>query len=151
MELEVEMFRRIRRALLVPALTILLCSACTGSVPPEQPGMCTLMGCIDSLTIRMAGSVPAEFQVQLEFEDRIQTIECGMESRLGDSASPDDSSCMQSVVVFWNAAPEEARIRISGDGIVYEETIHPGYNLNQPNGPDCLPICRSGEATVRIP
>ena len=128
-----------------------LYASCSSTPTQEEVIECTLIGCEDSLSINLVGNVPNEYLVDLEFNDMILSLECESIGSSEASSKSTRADCRDWGVVFWGVSPEEAIVRIYSGELLIEENIRPTYEVFQPNGFDCPPICRVGSAIVIIP
>jgi len=123
------------------------------STKPDHEGLieCTLIGCADILTITVDGNIPDGYEVELEFEGKTYNIACDPIDSQDSSPSNYHGYCLEEGVVFLDIAPDKAEVRIIGEGYYVEQQISPIYELSQPNGLECPPICRNGGVTIHLP
>ena len=125
-------------------------ASCFSTPKQEEVIECTVIGCEDSLSINLVGDVPEEYRVDLVINDMILSRECiSIESSEASSISA-HADCREWGVIFWGFSPEEAVVRVYSGELLIEEDIRPIYEIFQPNGFDCPPICRVGSAIVRL-
>ena len=127
---------------------------CVFSPSQSRPQACTLIGCVDSLVIDLSGSVPEEFTVDVTAADgTTMQVHCpGGEAQGSQSGDMSPGAmCLGDSVVFSAFTPEEASIRITGQGGEITQTARPTYEPVRPNGPDCPPECRQGHVQIEIP
>jgi len=133
----------------------LLLAGCTlGQRPPQAP-VCTLIGCGNTLEVRLVGAhVPTDFTLTLDAASgehvRVRCTEGTAEFEPPEAArwTP---ACPAGGVSFFNFAPQGISVAVEwADGQVVQE-LEPRYATSQPNGPECEPTCRSGAVEVIIP
>jgi hypothetical protein len=112
--------------------------------------MCTLMGCLDTLTFTLDGEVPEEYTLQLTSPDGL-LIEVSCTSGEGAETPQGQSGTCGGSGVTLNVAPSQVHLRLARDGGAIERNLTPAYQVFQPNGPDCPPACRSGSVTIVVP
>ena len=91
---------------------------------------CTLMACLDGVSVVIIGSASTEYSVELS------DSEGG--SKSDTCTTRPDGSCRRQ---FSNYHPEEVTVRVSGPDQEVSVTVRPDYQKSQPNGPDCTPTC----------
>jgi hypothetical protein len=128
-----------------------LLAGCRGRAPGiEPPRMCTLMGCLDTLTVSLDGEVPEEYTLQLTGSDGVP-IEVSCTSGEGSETAQGQSVPCAGRSVTFNVAPAQVNLRLTWDGGALERNLTPAYETFQPNGPGCPPACRSGSVTIVVP
>lgn len=117
------------------------------AVPQEIVEMCTLMGCGNSLTVILAGDVPATFDLTVAGQEASCVAGQWASGHIGLR-----SVCDQ-LVLPWSAAEMPAAVTIVAAWGVREVTATavPAFATLQPNGPNCEPTCQQGEATFTFP
>jgi hypothetical protein len=131
-------------------------AGCSVFTPPEStPQECTLIGCVDALTISLIGNVPDGFTIEVVADDGTTLrARCTDDDEARDPESGvvlPDVLCRKGSIVFFRFAPEEVNIRFAWQGGEAAETAHPVYDAVRPNGPDCPPECRVGHVEFEIP
>lgn len=110
---------------------VLLASITTGGFAgcTTGPQGCTLIGCSDGIAIDIDGIVSAQVTVEILVDGVVvgQTL-----------CATSQGNCL---VVLEDFVPDELTVRVTGVDSSAEETFTPTYMENQPNGPDCPPIC----------
>ena len=139
------------RWFLTLAGTVVL-SACSGLSPEaEPPQMCTLMGCLDSVTVILEGNLPVDYTLELAPpEGPPVSVHCVS----GENAEPiqvPTGRCEESGGTFIEFAPGQVHATLTWDRGSVEADLTPVYVTTQPNGPDCPPVCRAGSVTLSVP
>jgi hypothetical protein len=97
------------------------------------PTMCTQIGCSDGLNVELDG-----FDEEVELE-----LTAGEETRRVTCLPP--GPCRHFIPDFTPA--EVTVVALLEDGTEEERSFTPEYRDEQPNGPDCPPVCR--QASIR--
>ncbi len=132
------------------ALLALTLAACVApSQPPEEPQMCTLMACVDTLEIRVINPPALPYWVTVRADGQEFLIACEEETEA--SEAPLGMDCENGVFTLFEFSPEQVSVEIgwAAGGVTFE--VAPDYENFRPNGPGCDPECRSGVATVELP
>lgn len=125
-------------AFLLPALAAL---ALAGCAPREV--QCTLIGCVDGLSVSFTGAQPASYTLEARA--------AGHEPVIVDCSSDQATfQCRPDGTFLADFTPEEVTLHITWDGGEVERTVRPVYTESRPNGPDCPPVCRSGQVTIDL-
>jgi len=115
--------------------------ALAGCATPER--MCTLIGCVDGLTVDFTGVQPASYTLEARAAGHAPvTIDCS-----SDQAT---IQCRPDGTFLADFTPEEVTLHVTWDGGEVERTVRPVYTESRPNGPDCPPVCRFGEVTIDL-
>ena len=110
---------------------------------------CTMMGCIGGLDIEFAGLQPETYTVDVSSPDgQTQTFECSASSA---RAVFNESGCAPNGLHLGDATPDEITVKVTWDGGSKTETFQVNYQVLQPNGPQCEPICHVGKVTMQLP
>lgn len=127
---------------------LLLLAACAPSAP-EEPQACTLMGCIDTLEIRVINPPDLPYWVTVRADGQEFLIACEEETEASEATMGTD--CENGVFTLFEFSPEMVSVEIgwAAGGIIIDAT--PEYETFRPNGPGCEPECRSGVVTVELP
>lgn len=101
--------------------------------------VCTLIGCNDALIVELRGNVPATFTLTVE----------------GGSPGPWVMECTPAncggAVQFDSFTPDRVRVRIEVAGtVLFEEVFEPVYQVVQPNGVGCPPVCEIGRISIEL-
>lgn len=106
------------------------------------PRACTLIGCTDGISVRVAELPQSVYTVELLLPDgEVLSMEC-LRSAAGVCASE---------VFFDGITPPELAVRLTTASGTRTETFRPTYVSHQPNGPGCSPICRQATITMALP
>lgn len=101
---------------------------------------CTLLGCNDSLhiNVRTASSTAVgTFTGTVTADGTSQRIAC-------PSSRCDDGTFVLS------GAPAFVRVEVATSSGVGSLELEPAYEENRPNGPNCSPVCKSGQLEVTV-
>ena len=123
-----------KRYLTLPVAFALACSR------REAPVACTLIGCVNTLTVEVQNVPPGPLSVRatpIASTDTAVTVMC-----------PGDSGCTNAVAFPLGFAPARARLTVSTTAGTRDWDVTPTYVTSQPNGPKCGDVCRNG--TVRL-
>jgi hypothetical protein len=115
---------------LVAALAVVGCESST---------VCTLIGCLDGLTVEIQNAPAGPITVQATVEGAsgsVHTVTC-----------PGTSGCTNKFF-FSEFTPSQTRLTITTTAGTREQVVTPTYETFQPNGPKCGPTCRGGTARV---
>ena len=119
-----------RRHPVLPALILLVCAGLLGCDDPAQPD-CTEIGCLDGLRVVVDGSPGTEYAIEASAPDGT--------SRSATCTVRLSGTCE---VGFDGFHPEEVTIvATADDGQQLTATATPDYEILQPNGPGCPPVC----------
>lgn len=132
------------------ALLALTLAACVApSQPPEEPQMCTLMACVDTLEVRVINPPALPYWVTVRADGQEFLIACEEETEASEATLGKD--CENGVFTLFEFSPEMASVEIgwAAGGIIIDAI--PDYETFRPNGPGCDPECRSGVVSVELP
>ncbi len=136
------------------ALTLLACTAaCADGMGGDGGKACTLIGCVDMLTIQPKtpqGSVIALVQGTLVIDGATFAVQC-FGDNIGvkaDAPSKLSVQCSDQGLQIFGTPSKVVVTLSSGDYAISGAVIEPSYKTSQPNGPDCDPICK--QATVAV-
>ncbi len=136
--------------------------------PPEEidGGTCAQETCVNQLLVDVIRSDNGEFytgvyafvaelpdQTVLAIECYLAYLEEGLRCESGDvelmaAGIESDGSTLN---LGLRAAPQTAKIKIFyNDWIIGERLLTPSYEEVTPNGPDCPPVCQSGESVMAV-
>ena len=114
-------------------------SAAAGCDDGIGPQACTLIGCVDGLSVEVSGltsSGPVTVVVTApDGSSRSATVTCA------------GSSCP---FQFANFSPASVTIDVTAGSQSRQVTRQPEYQLTRPNGPECPPECRTARVTVAL-
>jgi len=118
------------------AAGVALLAGCNGIT-----GGCTLIGCANGLIVNLAQAPTSAYRIEVfAIESGPHFIfECANPAQCGPGAA------------FNDFMPEAVTIRVTTSAGTREETVHPTYDVSQPNGPNCGPECRQAQGTVALP
>ena len=119
-----------------PALALIAALAVVGC---DYSTVCTLIGCLNGLTVEIQNAPAGPITVRASTEDAsgsVYTATC-----------PGTSGCTNKLF-FPEFAPSRAQLTITTTAGTREQVVTPTYETSQPNGPKCGPTCRSGTARV---
>ena len=126
-----------------PFAAILLVAADCPSSPGGigEPQQCTLVGCMDGLSVRLPAAPAGAWRVQVTdvATGATRTYDCPATSQCG------------SVAFFAEFTPARARVRVTTVGGSRDADVQPAYAESRPNGPDCPPVCRQAAVEVPLP
>ncbi|HEU4989472.1 MAG TPA: hypothetical protein VFT41_06805 [Gemmatimonadaceae bacterium] len=135
------MFRVFRWTGMPAALAVLVTVAACGHGTPTQRA-CTLIGCDSGITIMLSGTAAASVT-------RVEVSAPGDTTRAHDCTST--SPCTGTFGVwFANYTPATVTVHLvmATDSRTY--TITPTYKDQQPNGPDCPPVCHQATLSIDV-
>lgn len=119
------------------AAGLLLLSGCVGNL---LVGDCTLIGCVNGLSIALSRIPNEAYTVQLLVEGEApREVTC-----------PDPSRCSGPAFFFENTLPTVATVVVTTAAGEARQEVRPTYSTNRPNGRGCDPVCRNGTATVTV-
>ena len=97
---------------------------------------CTLIGCINGISLTLTGTIPSTITVDAT----------------GNDGSHSSVTCTGgcTAVALPDFRPSVATIRISWAGGSKTVIVQPTYEATRPNGPDCPPICYTAKVTVDL-
>jgi hypothetical protein len=117
-------------------------SASEGGDAPGQERACTLIGCVDGLTVQLPSAPSGAWRVE------VTDLAAGGAPRVFECAA--GATCSPSVF-FADLAPERARVRVVTTRGTVESEVRPTYAAARPNGEDCPPVCRQARVEVTLP
>ena len=100
---------------------------------------CTLIGCLNTLTVEVQNAPPGPITVQ--------AVPIGTPDTVHTATCPGDGGCTNAVY-FVDFAPVHVHLKVITIAGTREWDVRPSFLTSQPNGPGCPEICRSG--TVRL-
>ncbi len=131
-------------------LFVFALAACA-QLSPQPPGqMCTLIGCIETLTVEFQGALPSDFLVEATTPDGSSVQVHCIDGQAEESATF-SGMCSENSVSFYDFAPDEVTITVTWDGGEFSQTVRPNYTISYPNGPDCPPGCKAGTVQLQMP
>jgi len=103
---------------------------------PRMASVCTEIGCSDGLTVEIVGNRTSHVTVEVAaVGHQTQTFEC----------AATDAPCR---TFYEGFTPQQVTVTVKMGDDTNQRTISPDYHDNQPNGPNCPPVCR--QATVNM-
>jgi hypothetical protein len=124
------------RYLALPVLLIVILFAGCSAFDEQA---CTLIGCEDGLSLRLIDAPMDQFLLEVEeAEGEIHQFECGTRHHC-DGA-----------VFIPGVSADRVTVRVTVNESVVEREVALTYDLVQPNGPGCPPICRQATAEVSL-
>ena len=157
-------------------LSQLILSACSPGIPII--GFCTNIGCIDVLDIKLEGTIPDRYTIEIISRDgRSAVVTCSRSSShqndheipspflgrthlvpgIGEGATavrtPEliYSLCTSDGVSFTGFTPDNLGVVVSWYDTGINVSARPKYRESRPNGPGCDPVCRTGEIVIHLP
>ena len=100
---------------------------------------CTLIGCVNDLTVEIQNAPPGPITVQ--------AAPVGTPDTVHTAACPGETGCTNTVS-FRDFAPVHVHLTVTTTAGTRQWDVRPSFQTSQPNGPRCPEICRYG--TVRI-
>ncbi|MFZ5912250.1 MAG: hypothetical protein ACOYYU_19765 [Chloroflexota bacterium] len=136
---------------IVLILAIVLVLMVSGPVIPGK--MCTLVGCVGGVNVEVTGlpeSTPFEVSLIFPSGER-QSLEC---SGKAEESVPFEGTC-SSTGAFFGLPPDaepptEITVEITTSSRVWTEIVHPEYEIHQPNGDGCPPVCYNADIVISI-
>lgn len=102
-----------------------------------EPVTCSGIECANALVVDLDGAVPSSYTIEARAANETRRFTCTAASLCNEA-------------VFDDFTPTEVTIRVTWSGGSMEQVATPKYDLVQPNGPDCPPICRRAVVTITI-
>lgn len=150
----------------VRALLLLALAACgPGGEGPGDGADCGGVACLSELVVRVSRRVPwSEAEARLIVEVSGRTITCVLPAFLDDPVPdpPCDDATMQLGSTYVDGVLQEAELTVGGlldggevrvvvetdDAVLLDEIATPDWTRARPNGPDCPPVCWTGEVEI---
>jgi len=118
----------------IAAAGLLVVTGCAGDL---LVGGCTLIGCMNGLSIAFSRIPNEAYTVQLLVEGEApREVRC-----------PDPSRCSGPAFFLENTLPTVATVVVTTAAGEARQEVRPMYTINRPNGRGCNPVCRNGTAT----
>jgi hypothetical protein len=146
--------------ILIAFLSIILLTGCNllSNLTPTALVVktCTLIGCGNTLSIDLAGSVPQEYFMEV-VTPAGEKMDVHCKGETGVYADdhfdhPGYLMCRANGVDLINFSPEQVTITLRwGADQQSTQTFTPVYWSERPNGPECDPECRIGQVTFQVP
>jgi hypothetical protein len=121
-----------RYAFLAAAALALACGRDTSTT-------CTLIGCVNDLTVEIQNAPPGPITVQ--------AVPVGTPDTMHTAACPGETGCTNTVY-FRDFAPVHVHLTVTTTAGTRRWDVRPNVQTSQPNGPGCPEICRYG--TIRL-
>lgn len=123
--------------------TLLILTACKAGETPQGKA-CTLIGCVDGLTVKLTGKTASQFSLEVVPADGQKwTIQC--------PTGGSNAICFPAnEVLIQKFTPAEVTITATVDGKNTTKTFKPTYTQVNPNGPDCPNQCKQGHVTLEL-
>lgn len=122
-----------RRMMMTVLVAVFGLSGCDSAL---FSGDCTLIGCVNGLTVALANPPAGAFAVEVRVPGAlVQRRECESVARCGP-------------LFFANVVEVSATIAIVTSGGEVSRDVRPQYSRVRPNGPNCEPTCLHAEVTV---
>ncbi|NUO48850.1 MAG: hypothetical protein HOV80_08340 [Polyangiaceae bacterium] len=121
----------------------------------EEAHFCHLMDCEDALTVEASSALGAKYTVEVVIQGTTSTISCDIPADADGKAGVVSGStlradCFPSNVVIYGAPAEvTVRFRDEDGTLLGEEALAPEYEVSQPNGEGCEPICSQAQDEVQ--
>ncbi len=108
---------------------------------PISGRVCTLVGCLDGLTVRFSplSTVPYKLTVTVAGDPPTRVVDC---SNL--------ANC-QGYPFFPGVSAALVTITVTTAGGSHSYVVAPQYQTTRPNGPDCPPECKQATVTLDPP
>jgi len=104
-----------------------------------EPVACSGIECTNSLVVvDLDGAVPSSYVIEVQALNETRRFTCTAVSLCNGA-------------VFDDFTPTQVTIRVTWSGGSVEQVVTPAYEVVQPNGPDCPPVCRRAVVTITIP
>jgi len=103
-----------------------------------EPVTCSGIECTSALVVDLGGAVPSSYTIEVRGPNETRRFTC-----------TEASLCNEAV--FDDFTPTRVTIRVTWPGGSLEQEVTPGYEVVQPNGPGCPPICQRAVVTITIP
>jgi hypothetical protein len=139
----------------------------TTSAPTAEPVACTKKGCMSTLTLetKLSAPKPGKYDVEVVAGDHKGHCEitfpypkCDTPATRCEGTLPimaNEEGCdlppAQQVLpkLVIGETPKSAAVKVTfAKKTIIEKKIDPTYREQRPNGPNCDPVCQTGEATV---
>jgi hypothetical protein len=129
--------------------------ACTLGQQPPGGQACTLIGCGSSLEIALVGEhVPTDFSLRISIAgDDVVSVRCTEGNAEFDppKAARWSPACPAGGVTFQEFTPTQLTVSLKwAEGETTQE-FAPKYAAQQPNGPNCAPVCTTARIELHIP
>ncbi len=109
--------------------------------------------CVPGLLISLSGRKLEKYDVAISYPGFSGTsFECPQQALIinfGNNMAP--VICNSSFINFVSVGLTEITITITWDGGSVFETLHPVFEIEAPEGPNCSPQCLVGKAEIEIP
>ena len=103
-----------------------------------EPVTCGGIECTDALVVELGGVVPPTYTIEARANNETRRYTC-----------TEASLCTEAV--FGGFTPDLVTIRVTWAGGSVEQVVTPVYEVVQPNGLDCPPVCELALVTISIP
>jgi hypothetical protein len=107
----------------------------------DEPIVCTLIGCADTLTVAIAGAPN---------QTLVTVVATQLEAPFASMSSHCTATTGSCSVFLSGFVPSNVRIDVSWDSQTRQVTVQPAYQISRPNGPDCPPACRFATVSVTL-
>ena len=105
----------------------------------ELPGACTEIGCNDGLSVRVEGSPPGPWEIDVAAGSTTHTFAC-----------PAGNNCQ--AAFFAGFLPTSVTVTVRANGKTQEHpNLTPTPRVTRPNGSACPPECQQPFVTVSLP
>ncbi len=114
---------------------------------------CTLVDCLGSGVTLELENLPADSSYQVEVTNstgEFLTLSCDGNDMQGSTAIQCSSEKVY-IHLEEDYAPEEITVTITLNGEQLSEVFYPNYEISQPNGEGCPPICYYAMVVMKMP
>jgi hypothetical protein len=134
--------------------SVLLLASCAGSAP------CPQKDCASGLSVDVVTAADGAYTVAVSTDAGSGSCTFVLPLSSGEEPSCDQGDLdffMEQrgdrvvSIEFQGDTPEELDIVVDLDGAtIYDQTLAPSYQVEQPNGPDCPPTCSFAEEEITL-
>lgn len=121
---------------------------------PEIVITCTCLGCSDTLSINLTGTIPSDYTLTATAPDGTSVqVHC-----IDEIAQPGEKAkfsigpvCHCRGAGFFDFAPDTVTVTLKWVDNEISQLLEPEYRYERPNGPNCEPECRIGIVVLDVP
>ena len=129
------------------------------AIPTTRERECPMLICNDALALYLVGIRSDDYTLTATAPDgtSVQVLCVDGIGQSGARAGRARAECGRTAgmrprsVLFLDLTPEVVTVTLAWDGNEISQKLEPEYDLYQPGGPDCPPMCRVGSAVLNVP
>ncbi|MBI3158567.1 MAG: hypothetical protein HYZ26_03080 [Chloroflexi bacterium] len=131
------------------ALLVALLAACSRNSEEPEPQACTLIGCVNSIELRLESELTYPFTVSIRGGEDSFRFVCEEPTSQIPTGIPATGDCQAGIFTMFNFSPVSIDVTVEWPASSQSVTVEPDYETFRPNGPGCEPECRYGIVTIQ--